>query len=193
MGASSNNAAQFGPFVAVAEPLDRLAELAKSMLAGEWRARSDVEPATSPAIRACVRKYQRASSTLRCGFGPWVDVCLAGGEKPGWLRLDVTDADAPAWVCRLENFSPSGSKSAVNGIKHAIKEEGRHLPPAVDDTTAPWYQSHVSCQFPPCYTATKDGDVRGPVGPGLPAQSPVLCVTARTPWTRGQDNRRKNG
>ena len=48
--------------------------------------------------------YQRASSTLRCGFGPWVDVSLAGGEKPGWLRLDVTDADAPAWVCRLEEL-----------------------------------------------------------------------------------------
>ena len=95
----------------------RLAELAKSMLAGEWRARSDVAQAVAcylachPRV-AAVRypgltsdpDYQRASSTLRCGFGPWVDVCLAGGEKPGWLRLDVTDADAPAWVCRLEEL-----------------------------------------------------------------------------------------
>ena len=120
MGASSNNAAQFGPLVAVAAggpPLDRLAELAKSMLAGEWRARSDAAQAVAcylachPRV-AAVRypgltsdpDYQRASSTLRCGFGPWVDVCLAGGEKPGWLRLDVTDADAPAWVCRLEEL-----------------------------------------------------------------------------------------
>ena len=120
MGASSNNAAQFGPLVAVAAggpPLDRLAELAKSMPAGEWRARSDAAQAVAcylvchPRV-AAVRypgltsdpDYQRASSTLRCGFGPWVDVCLAGGEKPGWLRLDVTDADAPAWVCRLEEL-----------------------------------------------------------------------------------------
>ena len=109
-----------GPLVAVAAggpPLDRLAELAKSMLAGEWRARSDVAQAVAcylachPRV-AAVRypgltsdpDYQRASSTLRCGFGPWVDVCLAGGEKPGWLRLDVTDTDAPAWVCRLEEL-----------------------------------------------------------------------------------------
>ena len=120
MGAPSNNAAQFGPLVAVAAggpPLDRLAELAKSMLAGEWRARSDVAQAVACYLAchphvAAVRypgltsdpDYQRASSTLRCGFGPWVDVCLAGGEKPGWLRLDVTDADAPAWVCRLEEL-----------------------------------------------------------------------------------------
>lgn len=109
-----------GPLVAVAAggpPLDRLAELAKSMLAGEWRARSDAAQAVAcylachPRV-AAVRypgltsdpDYQRASSTLRCGFGPWVDVCLAGGEKPGWFRLDVTDADAPAWVCRLEEL-----------------------------------------------------------------------------------------
>lgn len=118
MGASSNNAAQFGPLVAVAAggpPLDALTELAKSMLAGEWRARSDVAQAVAcylachPRV-AAVRypgltsdpDYQRASSTLRRGFGPWVDVCLAGAKKPGWLRLDVTDADATAWVCRLE-------------------------------------------------------------------------------------------
>ena len=109
-----------GPLVAVAAggpPLDRLAELAKSMPAGEWRACSDVAQAVAcylachPRV-AAVRypgltsdpDYQRASSTLRCGFGPWVDVRLAGGEKPGWLRLDVTDADAPAWVCRLEEL-----------------------------------------------------------------------------------------
>lgn len=120
MGASSNNAAQFGPLVAVAAggpPLDALTELAKSMLAGEWRARSDAAQAVAcylachPRV-AAVRypgltsdpDYQRASSTLRCGFGPWVDVCLAGGEKPGWLRLDVTDADAPTWVMRLEEL-----------------------------------------------------------------------------------------
>ena len=120
MGASSNNAAQFGPLVAVAAggpPLDALTELAKSMPAGEWRARSDAAQAVAcylachPRV-AAVRypgltsdpDYQRASSTLRCGFGPWVDVCLAGGEKPGWLRLGVTDADAPAWVCRLEEL-----------------------------------------------------------------------------------------
>ena len=120
MGAPSNNAAQFGPLVAVAAggpPLDVLTELAKSMLAGEWRARSDVAQAVAcylachPRV-AAVRypgltsdpDYQRASSTLHCGFGPWVDVCLAGGEKPGWFRLDVTDADAPAWVCRLEEL-----------------------------------------------------------------------------------------
>ena len=120
MGASSNNAAQFGPLVAVAAggpPLDRLAELAESMPAGEWRARSDAAQAVAcylachPRV-AAVRypgltsdpDYQRASSTLRCGFGPWVDVCLAGGEKPGWLRLDVTDADAPTWVMRLEEL-----------------------------------------------------------------------------------------
>lgn len=120
MGAPSNNAARFGPLVAVAAggpPLDALTELAKSMLAGEWRACSDAAQAVAcylachPRV-AAVRypgltsdpDYQRASSTLRCGFGPWVDVCLAGGEKPGWLRLDVTDADAPAWVCRLEEL-----------------------------------------------------------------------------------------
>lgn len=109
-----------GPLVAVAAggpPLDALTKLAKSMLAGEWRARSDVAQAVAcylachPRV-AAVRypgltsdpDYQRASSTLRCGFGPWVDVCLAGGEKPGWLRLDVTDADAPTWVMRLEEL-----------------------------------------------------------------------------------------
>ena len=91
MGAPSNNAAQFGPLVAVAAggpPLDALTELARSMLAGEWRARSDVAQ-----VVACY---------LACH--PWVDVCLAGGEKPGWLRLDVTDADAPTWVMRLEEL-----------------------------------------------------------------------------------------
>ena len=120
MGVPSNNAAQFGPLVAVAAggpPLDRLAELAESMPAGEWRARSDAAQAVAcylachPRV-AAVRypgltsdpDYQRASSTLRCGFGPWVDVCPAGGEKPGWLRLDVTDADASAWVYRLEEL-----------------------------------------------------------------------------------------
>lgn len=87
------------------------------MPAGEWRARSDAAQAVAcylachPRV-AAVRypgltsdpDYQRASSTLRCGFGPWVDVCPAGGEKPGWLRLDVTDADASAWVYRLEEL-----------------------------------------------------------------------------------------
>lgn len=120
MAAPIDQSVPEGPLVAVAAggpPLDRLAELAKSMLAGEWRACSDVAQAVAcylachPRV-AAVRypgltsdpDYQRASSTLRCGFGPWVDVCLAGGEKPGWLRLDVTDADAPAWVCRLEEL-----------------------------------------------------------------------------------------
>ena len=46
--------------------------------------------------------YQEASSTLRCGFGPWVDVRLADAEKDAWLRVDVTNGDAPAWVMRLE-------------------------------------------------------------------------------------------
>lgn len=118
MGASSNNAAQFGPLVAVAAggpPLDALTELAKSMLAGEWRARSDVAQAVAcylachPRV-AAVRypgltsdaAYQEASSTLRCGFGPWVDVRLADAEKDAWLRVDVTNGDAPAWVMRLE-------------------------------------------------------------------------------------------
>ena len=120
MSAPSNNAAQFGPLVAVVAggpPLGRLAELAESMPAGEWRARSDVAQAVACYLACHPRvaevrypgltsdpDYQRASSTLRCGFGPWVDVCLAGGEKPRWLRLDVTDADAPTWVMRLEEL-----------------------------------------------------------------------------------------
>lgn len=120
MGAQIDQSFPEGPLVAVAAggpPLDALTELAKFMLAGEWRARSDVAQAVAcylachPRV-AAVRypgltsdpDYQRASSTLRCGFGPWVDVCLAGGEKPGWLRLDVTDADAPTWVMRLEEL-----------------------------------------------------------------------------------------
>ena len=120
MGAPSNNAAQFGPLVAVAAggpPLDRLAELAKSMPAGEWRARSDVAQAVAcylachPRV-AAVRypgltsdaAYQEASSTLRCGFGPWVDVRLADAEKDAWLRVDVTNGDALAWVMRLEEL-----------------------------------------------------------------------------------------
>ena len=118
MAAPINQPVPEGPLVAVAAggpPLDRLAELAESMPAGEWRARSDAAQAVAcylachPRV-AAVRypgltfdpDYRRASSMLRCGFGPWVDVCLAGGEKPGWLRLDVTDADVPAWVCLLE-------------------------------------------------------------------------------------------
>ena len=118
MGASSNNAAQFGPLVAVAAggpPLDRLAELAKSMPAGEWRARSDAAQAVACYLACHPRvaevrhpgltsdaAYQEASSTLRCGFGPWVDVRLADAEKDAWLRVDVTNGDAPAWVMRLE-------------------------------------------------------------------------------------------
>ncbi|MFR6633658.1 MAG: PLP-dependent transferase [Atopobiaceae bacterium] len=118
MAAPIDQSVPEGPLVAVAAggpPLDRLAELAESMPTGEWRARSDAAQAVAcylachPRV-AAVRypgltsdpDYQRASSALRRGFGPWVDVCLAGAKKPGWLRLDVTDADAPAWVCRLE-------------------------------------------------------------------------------------------
>lgn len=109
-----------GPFVAVAAggpPLGQLATLAESMSAGEWRARSDAAQvvacylACHPRV-AAVRypgltsdpDYQRASSTLRCGFGPWVDVRLADGEKDAWLRLDVADGNAPAWVMRLEEL-----------------------------------------------------------------------------------------
>ena len=118
MAAPINQPVPEGPLVAVAAggpPLERLAELAESMPAEEWRARSDAAQAVAcyltchPRV-AAVRypgltsdpDYRRASSALRCGFGPWVDVCLAGGEKPDWLRLDVTDGDVPAWVCRLE-------------------------------------------------------------------------------------------
>ncbi|WP_407417124.1 hypothetical protein [Paratractidigestivibacter faecalis] len=96
-------------------PLERLAELAGSMPAGGWRARSDAAQAVAcylachPRV-AAVRypgltsdaAYQEASSTLRCGFGPWVDVRLADAEKDAWLRVDVTNGDAPAWVMRLE-------------------------------------------------------------------------------------------
>ena len=109
-----------GPLVAVAAggpPLDALTELAKSMLAGEWRARSDVAQAVACYLACHPRvaevrypgltsdaAYQEASSTLRCGFGPWVDVRLADAEKDAWLRVDVTDADAPTWVMRLEEL-----------------------------------------------------------------------------------------
>ena len=107
-----------GPLVAVAAggpPLDALTELSQSMPAGEWRARSDAAQAVAcylvchPRV-AEVRypgltsdaAYQEASSTLRCGFGPWVDVRLTDAEKDAWLRVYVTNGDAPAWVMRLE-------------------------------------------------------------------------------------------
>lgn len=118
MGASSNNAAQFGPLVAVAAggpSLDALTELSQSMPAGEWRPRSDAAQALACYLACHPRvaevrypgltsdaAYQEASSTLRCGFGPWVDVRLADAEKDAWLRVDVTNGDAPAWVMRLE-------------------------------------------------------------------------------------------
>ena len=120
MAAPTDQSVPEGPLVAVAAggpPLDRLAELAESMPAGEWRARSDAAQAVAcylachPRV-AAVRypgltsdpDYQEASSTLRCGFGPWVDVRLVDAEKDAWLRVDVTNGDAPAWVMRLESL-----------------------------------------------------------------------------------------
>ena len=107
-----------GPLVAVAAggpPLDELVRLACAMPAGEWRGRSDAAQtlacylACHPRVSA-VRypgltsdsSYREASSTLRCGFGPWVDVLLEGDVQ--WRRVDVTNADAPTWVMRLEAF-----------------------------------------------------------------------------------------
>lgn len=120
MAAPIDQSVPEGPLVAVAAggpPLDRLAELAESMPTGEWHARSDAAQAVAcylachPRV-AAVRypglksdpDYQEASSTLRCGFGPWVDVRLADAEKEAWLRVDVTNGDAPAWVMRLESL-----------------------------------------------------------------------------------------
>lgn len=120
MAAPTDQSVPEGPLVAVAAggpPLDRLAELAESMPAGEWRARSDAAQALACYLACHPRVaevrypgltsdavYQEASSTLRCGFGPWVDVRLADAEKDAWLRVDVTNGDAPAWVMRLESL-----------------------------------------------------------------------------------------
>lgn len=121
MGAPNNASFPEGPLVAVAAggpPLAELAALAESLSAGEWRARSDAAQALACYLACHPRvaevrypgltndpAYREASSTLRCGFGPWVDVRFSNrdaGEKNAWLRVDVTDGDAGAWVMRLE-------------------------------------------------------------------------------------------
>ena len=126
MGTPSNASHSEGPLVAVAAggpPLAELAALAESMPAGEWRARSDAAQALACYLACHPRvtsvrypglttdpAYQEASSTLRCGFGPWVDVLLAGhdaGERGAWLRVDVVDGDAAVWVMRLEELLAS--------------------------------------------------------------------------------------
>lgn len=120
MAAPIDQSVPEGPLVAVAAgglPLDRLAQLAESMPTGEWRARSDAAQALACYLACHPRvaevrypgltsdaTYQEASSTLRCGFGPWVDVRLVDAEKDAWLRVDVTNGDAPAWVMRLESL-----------------------------------------------------------------------------------------
>lgn len=120
MAAPIDQSVPEGPLVAVAAgglPLDRLAQLAESMQTGEWRARSDAAQALACYLACHPRvaevrypgltsdaAYQEASFTLRCGFGPWVDVRLVDAEKDAWLRVDVTNGDAPAWVMRLESL-----------------------------------------------------------------------------------------
>ena len=120
MAAPIDQSVPEGPLVAVAAgglPLDRLAQLAESMQTGEWRARSDAAQALACYLACHPRvaevrypgltsdaAYQEASSTLRCGFGPWVDVRLVDAEKDAWLRVVVTNGDAPAWVMRLESL-----------------------------------------------------------------------------------------
>ena len=107
-----------GPLVAVAAggpPLGELARLAEELPAGEWRARSDAAQVLASYLSchprvAVVRypgltadaAYREASSRLRCGFGPWVDVLLADCAQ--WWRIDVGDGDAVAWVTRLEEL-----------------------------------------------------------------------------------------
>ena len=115
MGQTGTQAGR-GPLVAVAAggpPLDELSLLSGQMEAVEWRVRSDAAQALACYLSCHPRvtqvrypgltpddDYRRASSTLRCGFGPWVDVRLAGSSQ--WWRVDVTDGDVPAWVMRME-------------------------------------------------------------------------------------------
>lgn len=86
-----------------------------TMPEGEWRARSDAAQVVANYLRchpavAEVRypgltsdpDYQKASSTLRGGFGPFVWARFLSGAD--WFLFDADDAPSTEQVIALERF-----------------------------------------------------------------------------------------